>query len=123
MKNINKTLLVVLAVLGSLAVNAQQPKKVKLTQTPGEFEKTELKLKAGKEYVFEIANDGIDHEVGFVIAPKGKTEQANHITEAYVQKTIADGEKSVSNVVTLEAGEYVYFCPMNPTPLYTLVVE
>jgi hypothetical protein len=81
-----------------------------------------LNLKAGT-YIFEVTNTGVDHEVGFVIAPKGKTEQENHITSAYVQKTIKDGESSTSQEVKLTKGEYVYFCPMNPTPLYTLVVE
>lgn len=114
-----------LAILAGVifTAEAQKAKKVKLTQTPGEFEQTELKLKAGKPYVFEVTNDGVDHEVGFVIAPAGKTEQENHVKEAYVAKTINDGETSQSKQVVLEAGEYVYFCPMNPTPQYKIVVE
>jgi plastocyanin len=101
---------------------AQKVQTVKLDQAPGAFTTTSLNLKAGT-YIFEVTNTGVDHEVGFVIAPKGKTEQENHITSAYVQKTIKDGESSISKEVTLSKGEYVYFCPMNPTPLYTLVVE
>jgi len=31
--------------------------------------------------------------------------------------------KSNSQQVTLSKGEYVYFCPLNPTPQYTLIVE
>ena len=102
---------------------AQDAEKVSLVQTPGKFETTELTLEAGKPYVFEIANQGIDHNVGFVVAPKGKTDQKNHVKEAYVTKAVADGETSISNVVTLEKGEYVYFCPLNPTPQYTIIVE
>ena len=118
-----KSILFSAMVLGAVVANAQKAKTVSLVQTPGEFDKTELKLKAGKAYVFEVENNGVDHEVGFVVAPKGKTDQENHVKEAYVKKAISDGETSESNVVTLEAGEYVYFCPLNPTPLYTLIVE
>ena len=122
MRNI-KAVFFSVAVLGAVVVNAQKAKTVSLVQTPGEFNQTELKLKAGTPYIFEVENDGVDHEVGFVIAPKGKTEQQYHVQEAYVQKAISNGETTTSNVVTLEEGEYVYFCPLNPTPLYTLIVE
>lgn len=95
---------------------------IKLEQTPGQFTIQSLTLKAGT-YQFEIANNGIEHEVGFVIAPKGKPEQKHHIKEAYVQKTIKDGEQSHTKIVTLSKGEYIYFCPLNPTPQYHLTVE
>lgn len=97
-------------------------KTVKLTQTPGEFATKELKLKEGV-YVFEVMNKGVDHECGFVVAPMGKTDQKNHIPEAYLMKTIKNGETSKSKEVALTKGEYVYFCPMNPTPQYKLIVE
>jgi len=53
-------------------------KTVSLEQTEGEFTQKSLTLSEGV-YVFEIANANVDHEVGFVLAPKGKTDQANHI--------------------------------------------
>ncbi len=95
---------------------------IKLAQVTGDFGIQGFTLSEG-DYVFEIANNGVDHEVGFVIAPAGKTDQKNHIPEAYVQKTIKDGEVSQSKVVSLKKGEYVYFCPMNPTPQYTITVK
>lgn len=101
---------------------AQEATTIKLEQTKGEFNIKGLTLDAG-EYVFEIANNGVDHEVGFVIAPKGMTEQAHHIKEGYVKETVKNGSKSTSSVVKLAAGEYVYFCPMNPTPQYTITVK
>ena len=97
-------------------------KKVKLTQIPGEFTTKGLALEAGN-YQFEIANDGVDHEVGFVLAPKGKTDAANHIKAAYVTAPVKDGASSLTKVVSLEAGNYVYFCPLNPTEQYNLVVK
>jgi len=97
-------------------------KKIVLEQTPGVFTKQSLTLSAGS-YQFEIVNNGVSHEVGFVLAPKGKTDQANHIKDAYVTKTATNGTSSFTNTVSLEAGEYVYFCPLNPTKEYPLTVE
>ena len=96
--------------------------KVKLTQIPGEFTTTSLMLEAG-DYQFEIVNDGVDHEVGFVLAPKGKTDAANHIKAAYVTAPVKDGTSSMTKVVSLTPGEYVYFCPLNPTEQYDLIVK
>lgn len=95
---------------------------VALEQTGGEFTQKSLNLEAGT-YVFNIQNKDVDHEVGFVLAPKGKTDEANHIKEAYVTAPVKTGTTGKTNEVTLEKGEYVYFCPLNPTPEYTLVVN
>jgi hypothetical protein len=102
---------------------AQDAEKVRLEQMTGKFVQTSLTLEAGKTYVFEVANKGVDHEVGFVLAPKGKPEQQFHIQEAYLKAAVKDGEMSSSREVTLEKGEYIYFCPLNPTPQYTLTVK
>jgi hypothetical protein len=104
------------------AQDATSTPTIKLEQTPGKFTVQSLTLEAGT-YQFEIANVGIDHEVGFVIAPKGKAEQKHHIKEGYVQKTIKDGESSLTQKVTLTKGEYIYFCPLNPTEQYSLTVK
>lgn len=108
----------------AFSANAQNmaAKKITLEQTPGEFTIKSLTLAPGT-YQFEIANNGVDHEVGFVLAPQGKTEAENHIKEAYVQSTVKEGTSSLTNVVQLEAGSYVYFCPLNPTEHYNLTVE
>ncbi len=132
MRNIKSLALTLAIVAGGLllgrplfirAALVQDARVILLDQTPGEFEKTELKLKAGKPYIFEVTNDGVDHEVGFVIAPAGKTEATDHIQNAYLSKTVKDGESARSKEVILEKGEYVYFCPLNPTPQYKLVVK
>jgi plastocyanin len=101
---------------------SQAPKTVVLEQTNGEFTVKEIHLSPG-DYVFEIVNSGVDHEVGFVLAPEGKTDADNHLKEAYVTKTVANGKSSMTSEVTLEKGTYVYFCPLNPTPQYKLVVD
>ncbi len=101
---------------------SQETKTVVLEQTTGEFTVKEMHLSAG-DYVFEIVNNGVDHEVGFVIAPEGKTDAENHIQEAYVKEMVATGKSSMTQEVTLEKGTYVYFCPLNPTPQYKLIVD
>ena len=68
-------------------------------------------------------NNGVDHEVGFVVAPKGMSDQKNHIKAAYLTETIKSGKSAKSGEVKLAPGEYVYFCPMNPTPEYVITVK
>lgn len=104
------------------ATFAQDAKTVTLEQTKGEFTVKELKLSPG-EYVFEVKNNGIDHPVGLVVAPEGKTDKAHHIQNAYLASTPKDGESAKSKVVSLEKGTYVYFCPLNPTPEYKIIVQ
>ncbi len=97
-------------------------KTVSLEQTKGEFTQKSITLSAGT-YVFEIANTNVGHDVGFVLAPKGKADAANHIKNAYVTEVVKNNKTGHSKEVTLAKGEYVYFCPLNPTPQYTLIVE
>ncbi|RNC88327.1 MAG: hypothetical protein ED556_03845 [Winogradskyella sp.] len=97
---------------------------VTLEQTKGEFTQKELVLNAG-DYIFEISNNNVGHNVGFVLVQKGKdaSNPENHIKTAYVTKAVANNTSETSKVTSLEKGEYVYFCPLNPTPQYTLTVK
>lgn len=125
MKEMKKIVLLFVVAIFSIVTKAQAQKLVKtvaLEQTNGEFTQKSLTLSEGT-YVFEIANTGVDHEVGFVLAPKGKVDQANHIKEAYVKSAVKTNSKSKTQEVKLKKGEYVYFCPLNPTPQYSLVVQ
>jgi len=75
--------------------------------------------------MFEIENNNVGTEVGFVLLPKGKSASnpKNHIKEAYVTAPVKNNTKGNTNKVTLTKGEYTYFCPLNKTPQYTLIVE
>lgn len=115
-------ILSVLVLLFSITILSAQTEQIDLTQTPGVFKTTDLALEAGS-YQFNIINDGVDHEVGFVLVPKGKYDKANHIKAAYVNETVANGKSSLTSEVTLAAGEYEYFCPLNPTPKYSLTIH
>ena len=109
-------------------VNAQEMMKkesvktVTLEQTKGEFTQKGLTLSEGT-YVFEIENTNVGADVGFVLTPKGKLDAENHIKEAYVTSLVKNNTTGNTNKVTLKKGEYVYFCPLNKTPQYTLTVE
>ena len=100
----------------------KEVKTVALEQTKGEFTQKQITLSEGT-YVFEIANNNVGTDVGFVLTPKGKTSPENHIKAAYVTAPVKNNGKETSKEVTLTKGEYTYFCPLNKTPLYTLVVE
>lgn len=100
-------------------------KTIKLEQTPGEFTQKTLTVSEGT-YVFEIANSNVDHNVGFVLVEKGKdiSKPENHIQTAYVTSPVGTNETQTSKPTVLTKGEYVYFCPLNPTATdNTLVVK
>ena len=124
MKKIILSLLVIVAFAYSgqaqSSMDDKMVKTVKLEQTPGKFTQTDVVLKAG-DYVFEIRNNNVGHDVGFVLAPKSNPDA--HIKSAYVTKAVGNNSTESSQVTKLEKGEYVYFCPLNPTPKYSLVVE
>lgn len=105
-------------------MKGEKTQVVSLEQTKGKFTQDALTLNEGS-YIFEISNNNVGSDVGFVLVPKGKdaSKPENHIKTAYVTKVVANNSKEKSNVTKLEKGEYVYFCPMNPTPQYTLTVK
>jgi len=118
-----RSILILTAVFAfGLSFMNAQVEQVNLEQITGKFTTENLTLTAG-DYQFNIANNGVDHEVGFVLVPKGKYDAENHIKSAYVKAPVATGKTSTTDVVSLAAGEYEYFCPLNPTPKYTLTVR
>ena len=122
-----KTIKLIVTVLAlALSFNSFAQKKtktIKLEQTPGVFTQKTLELKPGK-YVFQVSNKDIDHEVAFALAPKQEViGDGDYIKEAFLAHPVSSGQSAKSKEVVLKKGEYVYFCPMNPTPKYTLVVK
>ncbi len=100
-------------------------KTIQLEQTPGEFTQKSLTVNEGT-YVFEIVNKGIDHNVGFVLVKKGKdiSKPENHIQTAYVTSPVGTDKTETSKPTKLTKGEYIYFCPLNPTATdNTLIVK
>lgn len=104
---------------------AKEAKTISLEQTSGEFTQKSITVSEGT-YVFEIANNGVDHNVGFVLVQKGKdiSNPENHIKTAYVTAPVGTDSSQTSKPTTLAKGEYVYFCPLNPTATdNTLIVQ
>lgn len=122
MKKVLSLLVFVLAF--ALNSNAQDVKTISLEQTKGEFVQKALTVSEGT-YVFEVSNNHAAEKVGLVLVKKGKdaSNPENHIKSAYVTTVVTDGKTEKTNATTLEKGEYVYFCPLNPTPQYTLTVK
>lgn len=120
MKNV--ILLFALLFGGFSAVEAQDAMKDKmaktiaLEQTIGEFTQKQITVSEGI-YVFDISNNGVGHDVGFVLVKKGLdiNKPENHIKTAYVTQPVQTGTSQTSKPTLLEKGEYVYFCPLNPT--------
>ncbi len=127
-----KVILVLVFAMGALfttqAQDAMKDKMVKtisLEQTTGEFTQKQITVSEGT-YVFDITNNGVDHNVGFVLVKKGLdvSKPENHIQTAYVTQPVKTGASQTSKATKLEKGEYVYFCPLNPTSTdNTLIVK
>jgi len=127
MKKVVSILVIVLA----FTINAQaqdkmmkQPvKKIALEQTTGEFTQKAITVSEGT-YIFDVLNNNVGKDVGLVLVPKGKdaSKPENHIQNAYVASAVKNNTTGHSKATTLVKGEYVYFCPLNPTPQYSLIV-
>ncbi len=98
---------------------------IELIQTMGAFQTQELNLTPG-QYQFRIVNKNVERDLGFVIQnenDKGldvmKTAIKNSFTTGYVKK----GEAQYTGIVDLKTGNYIYSCPLNPTPHYRLIIK
>ena len=125
MKRVIYSFIVAVLFLGTSSAIAQDSiaKVIKLSQVEGKFNIEKLTLKPGN-YIFEVKNKSVEKPVGLVVAPATEEGKAGaHIKEGYLAKTVEKGESARSQVVTLEPGVYKYFCPLNPTPEYTIEVK
>ncbi len=82
-----------------------------------------LTLKAGK-YIFQVANKNVPYELGFWLRSKGYDwlNPLHKLTKMSVSGAGLLTGKSRDYAVTLKPGEYIYSCPLNTTPDYSLVV-
>ena len=150
MKQLIKTALfaiVSLMLTTPAATVAAEPQVIELTQTPCQFIETEkellkdpprsyngckkfnkktassrpiipLKLKPGK-YIFRVTNKNVPYDLGFWLRGKG--------LKRAILPSVSGGDiglrESKDYKITLKKGEYIYSCPLNPTPDYPLIVE
>lgn len=135
--------------ISTASVFAAEPQVIELTQTPCQFLEVEekdhgytstkkadcvainddtaadrlaksqtIKLKPG-EYIFRVTNKNVPYDLGFWI------RGATLVSRATLPSTSGGGlstGKTRDYRITLTEGEYVYSCPLNNTPDYSLVV-
>ena len=78
-----------------------------------------FRLKPGK-YVFKVTNENVPYPLGFWIRGDGVLNRARLPSVSgggLTPGTTKDYE------IDLKPGEYVYSCPLNPTPDYRLIVS
>jgi hypothetical protein len=78
-----------------------------------------IRLKPGK-YVFHVVNQTVPYELGFWL--RGATLLSRATLPSVSGGGIMPGG-SRAYEIELKPGEYVYSCPLNPTPDYFLIVE
>ena len=72
------------------------------------------------DYVFRVTNQNVPYGLGFWLRGDGIINRAKLPSVSGGGLTIG---KSRDYAIKLEPGEYVYSCPLNPTPDYRLVVN
>ncbi len=78
-----------------------------------------IELKPGK-YIFRVTNKNVPYELGFWLRGDGAL---NRITLPSVSGGGLTTGKTQDYAIDLKPGEYVYSCPLNPTPDYKLIVK
>lgn len=76
-------------------------------------------LKPGA-YIFRVTNKNVPYELGFWLRGDGLVARA---TLPSVSGGGLTQGKTQDYAIELKPGEYVYSCPLNPTPDYKLVVK
>lgn len=78
-----------------------------------------LQLNPGK-YVFRVKNENVPYELGFWLRGDGLVNRAN--LPSVSGGGLFEGAAQEYEI-ELSAGEYVFSCPLNPTPNYKIVVQ
>ena len=130
---------------------AAQPKVIDLTQVPCQFLESEggkdrgfksaksadceaINARTGKqrlaeartvvlapgEYVFRVTNKNVPYELGFWLRGESLVDRAR--LPSVSGGGLATG-KTQDYEIELKPGNYVYSCPLNPTPDYRLIVK
>lgn len=83
-----------------------------------------FKLKPGK-YVFRVTNKNVPYALGFWLRSEGYDwrNPVHQLTKTSVSGGGLTTGATKDYAVELKPGEYLYSCPLNPTPDYRIVVE
>ena len=94
------------------AINAKTAEK-RLSEAPV------MKLKAGK-YIFRVTNKNVPYGLGFYLRGAGLIDR---VRLPKVSGGGLDLGVTQDYAINLVPGKYIYSCPLNTTPDYTLIVE
>jgi len=101
------------------ATSAEQCKAINAAGGDRRVQRAEpLRLPPG-DYIFRVTNKNVSYALGFWLRGKGLVARA---TLPSVSGGGLTRGHSLDYRITLEPGEYLYSCPLNPTPDYPLVV-
>ena len=83
-----------------------------------------LELKPGK-YIFRVTNKNVPYELGFWLRERDYDwrNPVDQLTKLSVSGGGLQLGRTQDYEVELGEGEYLYSCPLNPTPDYRLVVK
>lgn len=84
-----------------------------------------LKLKPGK-YIFRVTNKNVPYELGFWLRESDYQlgNPIHKLTKTSVSGGGLETGKTQDYEVEIEAGKsYIYSCPLNPTPNYSIIVN
>ncbi len=104
---------------GFTTIKAEDCKSINAKTGAGRLARSHvLELKPGK-YVFRVTNKNVPYSLGFWLRGSGLLGRVN-------LPSVSGGGLSLGTTrdytIELKAGEYLYSCPLNPTPDYRLVV-
>lgn len=99
--------------------NAKDCERVNRDTAAKRLGKAKTLVLAPGTYVFRVANKNVPYELGFWLRGAG----FGRITLPSVSGGGLTLGKSQDYAITLKPGEYLYSCPLNPTPDYRLVVK
>lgn len=148
---VSRTLLAIAALAAAGAARAQAPAVIELTQVPCQFLESEngrehgfksasaadceainrrtgakrladaktLVLRPGK-YVFRVTNRNVPYELGFWLRAQRAADRVRLPSASGGGLTAG---RTQDYAIELKPGNYVYSCPLNPTPDYRLVVK
>ena len=78
-----------------------------------------IRLKPGR-YTFRVTNANVPYQLGFYL------RAANPVARAFKPKLVGGGietGKTKDYTVLLTPGDYIFSCPLNPTPDYPLIIS
>ncbi|MEH6404902.1 MAG: hypothetical protein V7750_16110 [Sneathiella sp.] len=76
------------------------------------------------EYIFKVTNKNVPYELGFWLREKDYNwaNPVHKLTKISISGGGMHTGKTLEYKVTLEPGEYLFSCPLNTTPDYSLIV-